>query len=129
MFIITCISTNENCVSIFTEISYIKNVRAGMLLSDQIGAKNFRFRESQAGYSTDWHLAGDPTLLIIQKGILRITLQSGAYKDFNSGEMFIASDYLPKNVAFDASIHGHKAAVIGDDALLAIHIKLDNFSF
>ncbi len=127
MFNITCITTNEQGISVFAEMSYAKNARGGMVLSDQIAAKNFRLRESKAGYSTDWHLAGDPTLLIIQKGTLRISLQSGAYKDFQSGEMLIAADALPENIAFDCSIHGHKAAVIGAEDLVAVHIKLDNW--
>ena len=126
MFNITCITTNEKGISVFSEISYPKNARGGMMLSEQIAAKNFRLRESKAGYSTEWHLSADPTLLIVQKGILRISLQNGDYRDFGSGEMFIASDALPENIVFDSSIHGHKAAVIGAEDLVAIHIKLDN---
>jgi hypothetical protein len=84
-----------------------KKARNGMLLSDRIPAQNFRLRESMPGYSTDWHLSGDPTLIIIQKGILRISLQNGIYKDFKSGDMFIAADNLPENIFFDPNIHGH----------------------
>jgi hypothetical protein len=69
-------------------------------------------------------LSGDPTLIIIQKGILRISLQNGIYKDFKSGDMFIAADNLPENIVFDPKIHGHRAEVLGDETLLAVHIKL-----
>jgi hypothetical protein len=95
-----------------------------MLLSDRIPGQYFRLRESLPGYSTDWHLSGDPTLIIIQKGILRISLQNGIYKDFKSGDMFIAADNLPENIVFDPNIHGHRAEVFGDETLLAVHIKL-----
>lgn len=127
MFKIKCLSTNTSHHTIFTDVTFEKNDRNGLLLSDQIGAKNFRLRESFVGYSTDWHLAGDPTLIIIQKGILRITLRNNQYIDFEAGEQFIASDNLPKNIAFDNTIHGHKATVLGEENLMAIHIKLDNW--
>lgn len=101
MFIINCIYCYENGISYFNEITFKKNDRNGMLLTDRIPAQNFRLRESMPGYFTDWHLSGDPTLIIIQKGILRISLQNGIYKDFKSGDMFIAADNLPENIFFD----------------------------
>jgi hypothetical protein len=124
MFIINCIYCYENGISYFNEITFKKNDRNGMLLTDRIPAQNFRLRESMPGYFTDWHLSGDPTLIIIQKGILRISLQNGIYKDFKSGDMFIAADNLPENIVFDPNIHGHRAEVFGDETLLAVHIKL-----
>jgi hypothetical protein len=124
MFIINCIYCYENGISYFNEITFKKNDRNGMLLSDRILGQYFRLRESLPGYSTDWHLSGDPTLIIIQKGILRISLQNGIYKDFKSGDMFIAADNLPENIVFDPNIHGHRAEVFGDETLLAVHIKL-----
>jgi hypothetical protein len=129
MFNITCISNNEQGISEFNEITFQKTDRKGMLLSERIDAQNFRLRESLPGYRSDWHLSGDPTLIIIQNGILRISLQNGNYKDFKSGEMFIAADNLPENMVFDPKIHGHRAEVIGDESLLAVHIKLEGFIF
>jgi hypothetical protein len=128
MFKISCIYCNENGISVFKEISYENNERGGMLLSDRIGAQNFRLRESLPGYSTDWHLSGDPTLILIQKGILRISLQNGELRDFKSGDMFIAADNLPEDMVFDSKIHGHRAEVIGEEPLLAVHIKLEGFN-
>jgi hypothetical protein len=127
MFKITTIITDKNNRSIFAEVTYNKNQRGDMLLSDQIASKNFRLRESPVGYNTDWHLSGDPTLIIIQKGILRIILQNKEYLDFKSGEMFIAADNLSEEISFDKTIHGHKAVVIGNENLVATHIKLDNW--
>lgn len=127
MFKITCITTDENNHSVFSEIQYVQYDRVGMLLSDQIGAKNFRLRESAVGYTTQWHLSGDPTLISILKGTLRITLQNNNHIDFKAGEVFIAADNLPQGVVFDSKIHGHKAEVIGEESLYAFHIKLDNF--
>ena len=123
-FIVTTITTNENGISVFEEVAFDINQRGGMFLTDQIAAKNFRIRKSNAGYETDFHLAGDATFIVILKGSLKIELQNGDYKLFSSGDYFIAKDNLPENIIFDNQIHGHKASVIGDESLEAIHIKL-----
>jgi len=123
-FKIPTISVDGNYVSVFSEESHEQTVRGGMILTDRIDAQNLRLRMSEPGYKADWHVAGDPTLIIIQKGTLRISLRNGEFKDFKTGDSFIAKDYLPKGINFDNSIHGHKAEVIGDAQLLATHIKL-----
>lgn len=124
-FIISTITTNENGISIFEYIDYSVQQRGGLFISDQIGAQNFRLRKSDVGYATDFHLAGDATFIIIQKGNLKIELQNGDFKIFNPGDCFIAKDNLPENIKFDNSIHGHKASVVGNESLQAIHIKLN----
>lgn len=121
---IPCIDTDDHGVSVFTERLFIQNHRGGMLLTDRIDAQNFRIRTSAPGYATDWHLAGDPTLISIQQGVLRVSLQNGEYRDFSTGDMFIAADNLPVGMTFDPEQHGHKATVIGNETLKAIHIKL-----
>lgn len=123
-FIIPIITTNENGISIFSEVDFEANQRGGMFLTEQIAAKNFRIRRSDVGYATDFHLAGDATFIIILKGSLQIELQNGDTKIFTSGESFIAKDNLDEDVVFDNKIHGHKASVWGNEILEAIHIKL-----
>jgi hypothetical protein len=123
-FIIPTITTNENGISIFSTIDFSVQQRGGLFISDQIGAQNFRLRKSDVGYATDFHLAGDATFICIQKGSLKIELQNGEFKIFNPGDCFIAKDNLPENIEFDSQIHGHKASVIGNESLQAIHIKL-----
>ena len=123
-FCIPIITTNENGISIFSEVDFEVNQRGGMFLTDQIVAKNFRIRKSDVGYTTDFHLAGDATFIIILKGSLKIELQNGDNKIFSAGESFIAQDNLTENIVFDNQIHGHKASVVGNEILEAIHIKL-----
>lgn len=123
-FIVTTITTNENGISVFTETDFEVHQRGGMLLTEQIASKNFRIRKSDVGYETDFHLSGDPTLIIILKGTLKIELQNGEFKTFSAGNSFIAKDNLLENMVFDNKIHGHKASVIGNETLEAIHIKL-----
>ncbi len=92
-------------------------------LSDQIGAVNFRLRESH-GYKSDYHCAGDPTLLIVLSGQIRIELVSGEDRVFKAGDLYVAQDYIQDGVAFDRTIHGHRAEQIGDTPYRAVHIKL-----
>lgn len=124
-FIIPTITTNENGISIFSEIDFSVQQRGGMFLTEQIGSKNFRIRRSDVGYETDFHLAGDATFIIIQKGSLKIELQNGDFQIFTIGDCFIAKDNLPENTEFNNQIHGHKASVFGKETLQAIHIKLN----
>ena len=93
-------------------------------LSEQQAAKNFRLRKSSADYASDFHVAGDPTLLVILAGRVRLELRSGEYRDFGAGEMFIAEDYLKSGVVFSNKMHGHSARVIGAQSLSALHLKL-----
>lgn len=125
-FIIPTITTNENGISIFEETDFSVQQRGGLFLTEQIGSKNFRIRKSDVGYTTDFHLAGYATFIIIQKGSLKIELQNGDFKIFKSGDYFIAKDNLPENILFDQTIHGHKASVVGNESLQAIHIKLNH---
>ncbi|WP_323756613.1 hypothetical protein [Roseivirga sp.] len=125
MINIPTLTVNEDSITVFSEEALPQHVRGGMVLTKRIDALNLRIRTSDAGYESDWHVAGDPTLIVIQSGILRITLRNGEHKDFSTGSMFIAKDYLPKHIPFDTEKHGHCAKVIGNETLLAVHIKLE----
>ncbi len=120
--------TGSTGVSIFTDQILSLDDYNGLFITPRIDALNFRHRYSEANYTSDWHMAGDATLLIIRSGTLRIGLRSGECRDFAAGDMFIAKDRLQKNEGFDQSIHGHTAAVIGEHSLTAVHIKLSENS-
>ena len=124
LFSIDTIEVNEEGISVFSETDYPKEIRGGMHLTPRIDALNLRLRTSEPGYKTDWHLAGDPTLIIIQQGTLRIGLQNGETRDYKAGDAFIAKDQLPEAITFDPQKHGHRAEVIGHEVLKAVHIKL-----
>lgn len=93
-------------------------------LSEQITAINFRLRSSGADYESGFHVAGDPTLLIILQGTFRVTLRNGDLQDFTAGQCFIAEDYLADGITFSDSLHGHKGQVVGDVEMHALHLKL-----
>ena len=124
LFTLPIVTVDNDLVSIFSEQQYPSHQRGGMRLTEQIATANLRLRKSASGYSSDWHVAGDPTLIIIQQGVLRIILRNGEQRDFVAGDAFIAKDYLPDGIEFDTDKHGHRAEVIGHKALQATHIKL-----
>jgi len=117
-------NTGKTGFSIFTDVRYSLADYNGLFITDRMDALNFRHRASEPGYFSRWHVAGDPTLIIIRAGTLRMTLRNGEYRDFSAGDMFIAQDRLQVGELFDDNIHGHTAELIGDETLLAVHIKL-----
>ena len=116
--------TSEAGTTIWTRRRWKKEARAGMLLSPRIDCSSLRLRVSEPGYQADWHVAGDPTLIVVRSGRLRIVLRDGSERDFGPGDAFIAADQVPDGQAFDPLLHGHRAKVVGDQPLEAVHIKL-----
>ncbi|MBL4631509.1 MAG: hypothetical protein JKY14_10255 [Paraglaciecola sp.] len=112
--------------SYFIDQQYSLDDYNGLFISVRQQALNFRHRMSESGYFSDWHVAGDPTLIIIRSGILRIGLRDQSYHDFAAGDVFIAQDRLVDNTSFDNTVHGHTAQVIGEQPLIALHLKLSS---
>jgi len=121
--VITSISNNGHDPSSFAERSVELSGSSNWMLSEQQPALNFRLRSSASPYQSNWHVAGDPTLLIILGGAIEIELRDGSAKIFHVGDMFIAEDYLADGAVFDQSM-GHRARVVGSDELNALHLKL-----
>ena len=122
--IIPCVVNNGKDISTFSTREITLNGEPFRMLSDQQNCINFRLRHSASNYSSDWHVAGDSTLLVILTGTIRIELRNGNTKDFSAGELFIAEDFLLPNVDFDNAIHGHRAEAVGDEDLSVLHLKL-----
>jgi len=116
--------TSTTGESFFHDEQYALEDYNGLWITDRMEALNFRHRMSEPGYSSSWHVAGDPTLIIVRSGVLRIGLRNGDYRDFKAGDQFIAMDRLQPGERFDEKVHGHRAELIGDQPLLAVHIKL-----
>ena len=127
-FNIPTININEDFISVFSEESHEQVTMGGMILTNRIESQNLRLRESKPGYKSDYHVAGDPTMIIVQQGIMKISLQNGDYKVFKAGDLFIAKDYLPSSIVFDSGIHGHKAEVLGNEVFKAVHVKLSIYT-
>ncbi|MBX2837775.1 MAG: hypothetical protein KTR35_13025 [Gammaproteobacteria bacterium] len=93
------------------------------MLSAQQQAENFRLRTSEPGYFSDWHTAGDPTLLVVLSGVVEIELRDSSKKVFSKGHMFVAEDYMDEETVTDEQ-HGHRARVLGFEPLHVLHLKL-----
>ena len=122
---IPCVSSDGKGESYFTSRNVELHGDSNRCLSEQISAVNFRLRKSDSAYSSDYHVAGDPTLLVILCGTVKIELRNGQSKQFSTGEMFIAQDYLESADSFDQDKHGHRAEVVGDQELSVLHLKLE----
>lgn len=122
---ISVITIDDKYNSVFKTLSYALSDHSGMCISERQPSLNFRHRMSQPGYQSDWHVAGDPTLIIVRQGQLALQLRNGERQVFGVGEQFIAADHLPSHVEFSCQ-HGHRAEVLGDKPFIAIHIKLSD---
>jgi len=122
---IVCITNNGESASYFDQCDFTLSGNLQRQLSEQISAVNFRLRSSPTDYASDWHIAHDPTLLIILSGCMQIELRNGQQKQFRAGEMFIAQDYLVDGLRFDNELHGHRANVVGVEELKVLHLKLN----
>ena len=116
--------TGEDGRTIWAAHDWPVETRGGMLLSPRIGCSSLRLRRSEPGYTADWHVAGDPTLIVIRSGRVRLVLRDGSERVFGAGDAFVAADDVPGTKAFDPGLHGHRAEVVGGEAFEAIHIKL-----
>ena len=121
---ITTICNDNDHQSIFSTTTLPQTAHGDMWISDQQPCLNFRYRSSPAGYESDWHVAGDPTLIIISTGCIELELRDGTKKQFTAGEKFIARDFTPPGIEFNPNKHGHRARVIGKEEFSAVHIKL-----
>ncbi|MFT4809497.1 MAG: hypothetical protein ACI9LX_002846 [Paraglaciecola sp.] len=108
-FTIPILCNVETIQSYFIEQQYCLDDYNGIFISPRQTALNFRPRMSEPGYFSDWHVAGDPTLILIRSGILRIGIRDNSYRDFGAGDVFIAQDKLTANTSFNNNIHGHTA--------------------
>ncbi|MGS2718293.1 cupin domain-containing protein [Eionea flava] len=123
--IITVVTNDGDGLSYFAQREVPLSGSVERLLSDQQQAVNFRWRTSPKNYSAGFHVAGDPTLLIILSGTITIELRDGQSRCFSAGDYFIAQDYLNAGIGFDTNVHGHRAYVQGDTPLSALHLKLE----
>jgi len=120
---IPAITNDGQGASHFSQREIALNGDISRQLSEQISAVNFRLRRSE-NYEASFHVAGDPTLLIVLSGTMRISLPNGQSRDFTQGDMYIAQDYLAVGAEFEAGVHGHSAQTVGDVPYNAVHLKL-----
>lgn len=82
-----------------------------------------QFRKSPVGFRSHFHCTTTPQWLIVLQGAMEIGLQDGSSRIFQAGQCFYSNDTLPPGAAFDAKLHGHWSAQVGDESLVTVFIR------
>ena len=82
-----------------------------------------QFRMSPVGFRSQFHCTTVPQWLIVLSGSIEIGLQDGSSRIFKVGQCFYSNDTLPAGAEFDASLHGHISAQVGDEQLVTVFIR------
>jgi hypothetical protein len=93
------------------------------MLSQTFASGGYQLRESPIGFRSQFHCTGKPQWVFILNGQMKIGLQDGSYRVFTAGEHFFSADTLPEGDLFDAGIHGHWSAQVGDQPLQTLFIR------
>lgn len=83
-----------------------------------------QFRMSPVGFRSPFHCTTTPQWLIVLSGAMEIGLQDGSSRVFRAGQCFFSNDTLPSETVFDAKLHGHWSAQVGDEALKTVFVRL-----
>ena len=94
------------------------------VLSGILPASGIQFRRSPVGFKSEFHCTGAPQWLFVLSGTMEIGLQDGSVRRFGAGEHFLSADTLPPGAAFDAALHGHRSAQVGDSPLVTLFVKI-----
>jgi len=96
---------------------------AASLLSERLPASGIQFRRSPVGFASAFHCTPTPQWVFVLAGMMEIGLQDGTVRRFVAGEHFFSADTLPEGAVFDASVHGHRSAQVGNEPLETLFIR------
>ena len=82
-----------------------------------------QWRQSPAGFKSEYHVTTTPQWVFILQGRMAISLRDGSTRTFGPGEHFFSNDTLPPGVAFDPQVHGHASAQVGDQPLVTVFVR------
>ena len=97
---------------------------AAAALSPLQPSAGYQFRSSPVGFRSSFHCTGAAQWLVILSGAMAIHLQDGSSRTFSAGQSFFANDTLPEGAVFDAAVHGHWSAQIGDAPLVTMFVRV-----
>jgi hypothetical protein len=93
-------------------------------LSVLFSTAGLQLRMSPVGFSSDFHVTTTPQWVFILSGQMLIGLRDGTYRIFKAGEHFFSNDTLPYATAFDANVHGHRSAQVGEEPLITAFVRV-----
>lgn len=92
-------------------------------LSALLPSGGHQLRESPVGFRSLFHCTTQPQWCVILQGCMEIGLQDGSARRFHPGEHFYSADLLPAGATFDAQVHGHRSAQVGDEPLVTLFVR------
>jgi hypothetical protein len=93
------------------------------MLSALLPAGGLQLRHSPVGFRSSFHCSTHTQWVFILGGAMRIGLQDGSSRVFQAGEHFYSADLLPDGATFDAQVHGHWSAQVGDQPLVTAFVR------
>jgi hypothetical protein len=93
------------------------------MLSEVFESGGYQLRHSPVGFRSQFHCTGSPQWVFILQGQMQIGLQDGSSKTFAAGEHFYSADTLPDQQTFDATVHGHWSAQVGEQPLITLFLR------
>jgi hypothetical protein len=92
-------------------------------LSPLFPSGGYQLRMSPVGFKSQFHVTTSPQWVFILQGQMQIGLQDGSSRIFSAGQHFYSDDLLPPGQAFDAKVHGHCSAQVGDEPLITVFVR------
>jgi hypothetical protein len=105
------------------EVLELSEGTAAAALSPLKPSAGYQFRSSPVGFRSSFHCTGAAQWLVILSGAMAIHLQDGSSRVFTAGQSFYADDTLPEGAVFDAAVHGHWSAQVGDEPLVTLFVR------
>ena len=105
------------------EVLALTEGNAAAALSPLKPSGGYQFRSSPVGFRSSFHCTGTPQWLVILSGAMAIYLQDGSSRIFTAGQSFYSDDTLPTGAVFDAAVHGHWSAQVGDAPLVTMFVR------
>lgn len=93
------------------------------MLSPLMPSGGYQLRRSPVGFRSQFHCSPHPQWVFILSGRMEIGLQDGTSRTFGPGQHFFSSDTLPDGATFDAKLHGHWSAQVGDEPLVTLFVR------
>ena len=93
------------------------------MLSKLMPSGGLQLRQSPVGFRSQFHCSPHTQWVFILGGAMQIGLQDGSSRTFRPGEHFYSADLLPDGASFDAKVHGHWSAQVGNEPLVTLFVR------
>ena len=113
----------DGCARFREEPIVLTEGKPAARLSPLMPSGGYQLRHSPVGFRSEFHCTENPQWVFILGGQMEIGLQDGSSRVFSPGEHFYSDDRLPEGAIFDATVHGHWSAQVGNEALVTLFVR------